>query len=142
MAQIRNVYNDEDLTHTPTHPPSDITSSYFGAKVDPQNQLHLQQREQFKDINKTYQNVFKENFQEYNSRSGNIKFDVNFEPALPPLTKRRLPVYDSDNLRLLGVLAKPEDLGVTVVHTSLFFLVKKPKGGHRPVTSLLNLIDL
>ena len=149
MAQIRNVYNDEDLTHTPTHPPNDITSSYFDAKVDPQNQLHLQQREQFEDINKTYQNVFRENFQEYSSRSGNIKFDVNFETALPPLTKRRLPVYDSDNLRLLqekfdeleslGVLAKPEDLGVTVVHTSLSSLVKKPKGGHRPVTSFVEL---
>ena len=45
MAQIRNVYNNEDLTHTPTHPPSNITSSYFDAKVDTQNQLHLQQRE-------------------------------------------------------------------------------------------------
>ena len=41
----------------------------------------MQQRELFKDINKTYQNVFKENFQAYNSKSGNIKFDVNFEPT-------------------------------------------------------------
>ena len=60
-----------------------------------------------------------------------------------------MPVYNSDNLRLLqekfdeleplGVLAKPEDLGVTVVHTSLSFLVKKPNGEHRPVTSFNEL---
>ena len=40
-------------------------------------------------------------FQAYNSKSGNIKFDVNFELTLPPPTKGRLPVYNSDNLRLL-----------------------------------------
>ena len=59
IAQIQNAYNDEDLetikiNHTPTHPPSDIASNYLEIKVDPQNQLHPQQREQFKDINKTY----------------------------------------------------------------------------------------
>ena len=106
IAQIRNVYNDEDLetikiNHTPTHPPSDITSNYLEIKVDPQNQLHPQQREQLKDINKTYQNVSKENFQAYNSKSVNIKVDANFEPTLPPPTKERLPVYNSGSLRFL-----------------------------------------
>ena len=65
IAQIRNIYNVEDLetiNHTPTHPPSDIRSNYLEIKVDPQNQLHPHQIEKFKDINKTYQNVFKENF--------------------------------------------------------------------------------
>ena len=60
-----------------------------------------------------------------------------------------MPVYNSDNLRLLqekfdeleslGVLARPEDLGVTVVHTSPSFLVKKPKGRHLLVTSFVEL---
>ena len=58
-----------------------------------------------------------------------------------------MPVYNSDNLRLLqekfdeleslGVLARPEDLGVTVVQISTSFLIKKPKGGHRLVTSFV-----
>ena len=102
----QRVCNNKDLepikiNHTPTHPPCDITSNYLEIKVDPQNQLHPQQRELFKDINKTYQNVFKENFQLYNGKLGNIKFDVNFEPTLLPPTKGRLPVYNSDNLHLL-----------------------------------------
>ena len=109
----------------------------------------MQQRELFKDINKTYQNVFKETFQAYNSKSGSIKFDVNFEPTLPPTTKGCLPVYNIDNLcllqekfdelELLGVLAHPEYLGVTVVHTCPSFLVKKTKGGHYLVTSFVEL---
>ena len=104
---------------------SHIASSYLEIKVEPQNQLHPQETEQFKDENKTYYNAFKENFQVYNSKSGNVKFDVNFGPTLPPPTKRHLPVYNSDNLCLLqekfheleslGVLVRPEDLGVTVV---------------------------
>ena len=53
------------IDHRPTHPPSDITSHYLEIKVDPQNQLHSQQQKQFKKINKTYQNVFKENFHAY-----------------------------------------------------------------------------
>ena len=56
-------------------------------KVDPQNQLHPQQKEQFNDVNKTYQKAPKENFQVHNSKSANIKFTVNFEPILPPPTK-------------------------------------------------------
>ena len=104
--QIINLFNDENLkaikiNHTPIHPPSDITSHYLEIKIETQNQLHPQQREQFKDTNKTYQNVFKENFQAYNRKSDNNKFDVNFEPTVPPLTTGRLTVYNSDNLRLL-----------------------------------------
>ena len=85
----------------------------------------------------------------YNGKSGNIKFDVNFETTLPPPTKGRLPTYNSENLRLLqekfdeleslGVLVKPEDLGITVVHTSPSFLVRKPRGGHRLVTSFVEI---
>ena len=60
-----------------------------------------------------------------------------------------MPVYNSDNLRLLqekfdeleslGVLDRPEDLEVPVVHTSPSFLVKKSKGGHRLVTTFVEL---
>ena len=44
-----------------------------------------------------------------------------------------------DELESLGVLARPEDIGVTVRHTSPSFLVKKPSGGHRLVTSFVEL---
>ena len=57
--QILNLYNDEDhetikINHALINPPSDIISNYLEIKVDPQNQLHPQKREEFKDINKTY----------------------------------------------------------------------------------------
>ena len=154
LAQIRSLYSDDELNaikinHTPLHSTQTTASNYLDINVDPQNHLHPQQKKQFRDINKKYKGVFKENFQVYNGKSGNIKFVVNFEPTLPPPTKGRLPTYNSNNLRLLqekfdeleslGVLARPEDLGISVVHTSPSFLVKKPKGGHRLVTSFVEL---
>ena len=60
-----------------------------------------------------------------------------------------MPVYNSDNLRFLqekfdeleslGVLDRPQNLGVTLVHTSPSFLVKKSKGGHCLVTTFVEL---
>ena len=68
---------------------------------------------------------------------------------MPTPRKGKLPLYKQSNLQLLqeeadklealGVLAKPEDVGVDVVYTSPSFLVKKPQGGHRLVTAFNDL---
>ena len=42
-------------------------------------------------------------------------------------------------MKALGVLAKPEDVGVDAVYVSPSFLVKKPDGGYRLVTAFNNL---
>ena len=44
-----------------------------------------------------------------------------------------------DELEHLGIIARPEDLGITVLHSSPSFLVKKKKDGHRLVTSFVEL---
>ena len=56
---------------------------------------------------------------------------------LNPTTKGRLLQKQFVEIELLGVLSQPEDLGVTVIHTSASFLVKKPKGDHRLLTSFV-----
>ena len=60
-----------------------------------------------------------------------------------------MPSYNSDKAKILqekfddlvsqGVLSRPEELGVTVAHTSPSFLVKKPNGSYRLVTSFVEL---
>ena len=70
-------------------------------------------------------------------------------PVQPPPLKGKLPFYNQQNLRLLqeeadkledlGVLAKPEDVGVQVKYISPSFLVKKPPGGYRFVTAFNDL---
>ena len=70
-------------------------------------------------------------------------------PVEPPTQKGKLPFYnqtnlqqlqeEADKLEKLGVLAKPEDVGVNVKFVSPSFLVKKPDGGIRFVTAFHNL---
>ena len=70
-------------------------------------------------------------------------------PVLPPPRKGRIPLYNQGQLQLLqdemdkleelGVLAKPEDVGVFVKHISSSFLVKKPSGEHCLVTAFTDL---
>ena len=58
----------------------------------------------------------------YNDHSGVIRGNLNFGNALPPPRKGRLPLYNQQNMRALqeeadkleklGVLVKPEDVGV------------------------------
>ena len=65
--------------------------------------------------------------------------------SLPPQRKGRLPSYNKeklvelqqkfDELEAHGVFAKPEDVNVTVEYLKLSFLVAKPSGGARLVTS-------
>ena len=44
-----------------------------------------------------------------------------------------------DELEHLGIIARRQDLGITVLHSSPSFLVKKKKGGHRLVTTFVEL---
>ena len=66
-------------------------------------------------------------------------------PVLPPQRKGSVPQYSRnrledlqlkcDELEAMGVLAKPEDVGVTVEYLNPSFLVKKPSGDFRLVTA-------
>ena len=116
--------------------------SYLDAIViDPQNKLSAGQHKHFSDIHNRLKAVFDPKLGTYNDKSGVIKATVDLGPTPPPPRKGRVPSYNSetleilqdkfDELECLGVLARPEDIGVTVRHTSPSFLVKKPSGGHR-----------
>ncbi len=77
--------------------------------------------------------------------AGPFKAIVNMGPVQPPQRKGCLPQYATDKLQMLqykfdeleqqGVFARPEDLGITVEYLNPSFLIKKPSGGFRLVTS-------
>ena len=119
------------------------------ATIDPDKQLSTHDRNRFHTLHRHFDSVFNPAFGAYNDYSGTIRAKVNIGPVMPTPRKGKLPLYKQSNLQLLqeeadklealGVLAKPEDVGVDVVYTSPSFLVKKPQGGHRLVTAFNDL---
>jgi len=150
FCQVRSI--TQDLPDTPsmtTSPParSHCKSGTFSDSIslDPANILPAATREKFSALHSKYAIVFNPTISKYNGRSGNIEGHVNMGPVLPPQRKGRLPMYNRnkldelqqkfDDLESLGVFAKPEDVGITVEYLNLSFLVQKPNGGSRLVTS-------
>ena len=127
-------------------PQSEFSSTI---SVDPDYQFTKEERLEFTNINKLYNNVFKPNFGVYNDYSGPIRASLNLGPVKPPPIKPMLPFYNQSNMKLLqeeadklealGLLAKPEDIGVEVKFASPSFLVKKPDGSNRFVTAFNEL---
>jgi hypothetical protein len=121
------------------HTHSSTISSY------PNLQLQLQERKAFARLHDRYDHVFNTQIGQYNDASGHIRAFINMGPVEPPCHKARLPSYNTEKLRLLqtkmdeledlGVLARPETVGVTIEHVSPSFLVRKPDGSHRLVTA-------
>lgn len=153
VCQIRSVVPAHDHPSEPipvsTHRPN--TASPKGSNhsspivIDPENTLASDMKQKFKDLHATYDSVFSPDVPKYNGASGPIEATVNMGPTLPPQRKGRLPSYNRDSLIDLqnkfddlerqGVFAKPEDVNVSVEYLNLSFLVKKPNGGTRLVTS-------
>ena len=112
--------------------------------VDPDSRLLPNDVADFNEIHKRFDDVFNANFTGYNGAYGPIKATVNMGPVLPPQRKGRVPQYSRnkledlqkscDDLEKLGVLRKPEDVGVKIEYTNPSFLVKKTVG-HRLVTT-------
>ena len=78
-----------------------------------------------------------------------VRVYINMGPVEPLSRKARLPSYSPEKMHLLqnkmdelerlGVLARPEDINVTVDHVSPSFLIKKPDGSHRLVTAFTTI---
>ncbi len=148
---------DLDAAHmAPKHPKSTRRYSISSAEahsslivVDPDKQLTTSEKQAFINMHKRYDNVFNGNIGCYNDASGHVRAYINMGPVEPPVHKARLPSYNSDKMHLLqkkmdeleelGVLARPEDVDVTVEHVSPSFLIKKPDGSHRLVTAFTTI---
>ena len=147
---IANIDHDNSVTPkvrtvTRTGPHSS------GIIVDPNKQLSVEWRNEFKDLHLSFDSVFESTIGRYNDASGRVRSRINIGNSKPPTRKIRLPNYAKDSLDALqekfdelerqGVFARPEDVGVQVEHVSPSFLVAKPSGGYRLVTNFTSLID-
>lgn len=151
VCQIRPVVSvsdipDTDVSTCPSVKPSDTRSLQSSAvSLDPDCQLDRDTRKQFFDVHSEFDSVFNPVVPKYNGTSGMIEGNVNMGSTKPPQRKGRLPSYNRemlirlqqvcDDLEGYGVLAKPEEVGVQVENLNLTFMVNKPGGGHRLVTS-------
>jgi len=131
---------------TNTLPSRDVLASI---SLDPDKQLTTIEKQCFIDVHMRYESVFNPSIGKYNDKSGKVRASINIGPVEPPSQKGRLPSYNRknmdelqskmDDLELMGVLAKPEDVDVTVEYVSPSFLVRKPGGGSRLVTAFNNI---
>ena len=117
-ARVPDKLNSEDLVLNPDGIIDNVSASKFTA-------LHHR-----------YDSVFDPNYGTYNHRYGRFEAVVNMGSVKPQQRKGRVPQYSRDKLvelqakfdemNSLGVLAKPEEIGVTVEYLNPSFLVKKP----------------
>ena len=127
-----------------------LTKDYLQQiKFGPDEILSKDDKSLFHDINKKYSSVISPNYRAYNNKSGEILGDVLMGANIPPPGRGKVPSYNSNQSDMLqqkfdelyekGVLSHPEEKNVSVLHTSPSFLVKKPDGSHRLVTSFVEL---
>ena len=162
IAQIRRVVSlatlhDAQTPADPKPPPSvtpiELTVGPIkhsaNVSVDPDCIMSAAQRSEFHRLHSLYDNVFNKTFGAYNGASGPYKASIGLGPSRPPPTKPMLPLYprtnmvalqdEADKLEALGVLGRPEDMGIEVKFTSPSFLVSKPDGSYRFVTAFNEL---
>ena len=108
--------------------------------VDPDNILSDEIRSKFVALHKKHNSVFYLNYKGYNHYFGRFEAVVNMDTFLPPQRKGKLPQYSREKLSLvqhfdhlekLGVLAKPETVGVNIEYLNPSFLVKKGENSFR-----------
>lgn len=156
VAQIRPILtpvpvSPVDVKHSESSLFSVPQSGPFSSDVpiDPDGQLTLSIRRKFAALHERYDGVFDPTIGKYNDASGRLRAIINIGKVEPPPCKGRLPSYskpimdrmqlECDKLEQLGVLAKPEDIGVVVEYVSPSFLVDKPNGDKRLVTAFNGL---
>ena len=140
MLSTVNYNSQSDENRKPIQ--VDNPSSYI--RTDPDGILTDTMKSKFKELALKYDNVFGPS-KGYNGAYGPIKAVVNMGPVQPPQRKGRIPQYSRnrlvelqhkfDELELMGVFQKPEDIGITAEYVNPSFLVDKPSGGTRLVTA-------
>lgn len=125
------------------------TVDYKNVEIDPDRSIPEEVAGSFHNLVEEFHDVFDHKFEGYNGASGPIQAVVNMGPTLPPQRKGRLPQYPHtkmvqlqeamDELEMMGVLRKPEDVNICVEYVNPSFLIKKPSGGHRLVTAFADV---
>ena len=153
FAQMRRV-TESQISSTYKETNSNATTATVNpislVKIDPDNCLMLdEEKKTFQRTIKEYETVFDDKFEAYNDHSGRIRAHFGIGDVQPPPQKGKLPFYsqsnmlllqeEADKLEALGVLGKPEDIGVEVKYVSPSFLRTKTSGGVRFVTAFNNL---
>ena len=125
---------------------SEVNKSYTDQVViDPDNQLAKIWKERFKKTCERFSDVINPNPGRYNNHYGDVDCTIDFCSTPPPSIKARLPNYSSEKLKLMaeqmdkmeemGVLAKPENVGVVPAFVVPSLLVPKPEKGEWRVVS-------
>ncbi|CAH3032666.1 unnamed protein product [Porites lobata] len=151
LCHVRHVIPVDSIdttsapTSTATTAPTCCQPFSTNVILDPDGCLDEDIRDKFRALNLEFDDVFNPTISKYNGASGTIEAVVNIGPTLPPQRKGRLPQYNRstleelqakfDELEVAGVFAKPEQVNVHVEYLNTSFLVKKPNGGSRLVTS-------
>ena len=144
-----NPYQQEPSAPTAAHPQPPTKGHSGSIIIDPDECLTSLERRSFSNLHSEFDDVFNPVIGSYNDASGRLRASINIGKVQPPTSKTHQPQYERkrlselqdkmDDLELLGVLVKPEDVGIEVHTISPSFLVGKPDGSSRMVTSFLNL---
>ena len=155
-SQIGDIVSSVPYTHVPTKAYSTYSVSIADEKytdkvsIDPDELLAPNQKEKFNDLINEYSDVISPKPGKYNGYFGDVDCSLNFIKDPPASLKARLPGYSHDKLVVManlmdemesmGVLAKPEDVGIVPrnVHTS--YLVPKTDATYRFVTDFTSLL--
>ena len=107
--------------------------------IDPDDQLDIMWKNKFKDLCMEYADTINPHPGRYNGYYGEIDNSIDFISTPPPSVKARLPNYSADKLKLMaklmddlesmGVLAKPEDMGIVPAFVVPSLLMPKPEKG-------------
>ena len=122
------------------------SSNVASIKFNPQNRnLDPMWKSKFDSVHSMYSEVFDTSLPGYNGKFGAITASVNIGDSLPPQRRGRIPQYSRsllselqhqfDELEKIGVFSTPEQAGVQAEYINPSFLVKKPDGNYRLVTS-------
>ena len=113
--------------------------------IDPDKILPEEVRKKFRDVHVEFMWIFDGRVLGcYNGKSGPLYVIVNMGPTQPPQRKGCMPQMSRERLEEMQricdelegtVLVKPEDYDITVEYLNLSFLVNKPSGKKRLVTS-------
>ena len=149
VAHVNRVI-DPDCTPQPSPPdqppksqndPPDLSS----ISINPdRKEEYIPWESKFSELHKKFAHVFSNHLPGYNGHAGPVTATVNMSNSLPPQRKGRCPQYCRDklvdlqnvidDLEIVGVFRRPEDVNVNVEYVNPSFLIKK-KNGYRLVTS-------